>query len=222
MRSDTKIPPIWTIINNRQYIGWLESHYCWWHKRNFITVKCLECWREVHIESKWFWNYWCKCNQLKSIKEKHWFAHKWQNNRFYNIFCWIKSRCKWTAWLQWRHLYFWKWIKCEWKTFESFRDDMYESYLEHVAMFWEKNTSIDRIDGNWNYCKANCRWATCKEQSENTSRALIVIIDWKEYRTKDISEMTWIAANTARQRLRNYLDWTITQEQLFKKNKMLT
>mgnify|MGYP001605568036 FL=1 len=60
-------------------------------------------------------------------------------------------------------------IKCLWNKFEDFRDDMYESYLEHVKEFG-KNTSIDRIDVNGHYCKENCRWATAKEQSINVRR----------------------------------------------------
>jgi len=51
--------------------------------------------------------------------------------------------------------------------FEEFRDDMYKSYLEHVEKYWEKETSIDRIDNNWNYCKENCKRSTPKEQSNN-------------------------------------------------------
>ena len=221
MRSDNKIPEIWTIINDRKYIWWLESHYSWWHKRNYITVKCMKCWLESHIEAKWFWNYGCKCHRLEEKKwTKHWFCHfHWKDDRFYTIFCWIKSRCRWTAWGQRKHLYFWKWIKCLWKNFEEFRDDMYESYLDHVKKFWEKNTTIDRIDWNWDYCKENCRWATCKEQSNNTKSTLKAEINWKLYMTSDIALLTWVAVDTARHRLSNYLKWKISIDQLFAKRK---
>lgn len=56
-----------------------------------------------------------------------------------------------------------------WKDFEKFRDDMYESYLAHVKEHGEKNTSLDRVDVNGNYCKENCRWATWRQQANNTS-----------------------------------------------------
>lgn len=55
----------------------------------------------------------------------------------------------------------------EWlNSFESFYNDMYSSYLDHVEKYGEKNTSLDRIDPNGNYCKENCRWATWKEQND--------------------------------------------------------
>ncbi len=58
-------------------------------------------------------------------------------------------------------------IKVLWNSFEDFRDDMYESYIAHVAKHGEKNTSIDRINNDGNYSKENCRWATYLVQSNN-------------------------------------------------------
>ena len=96
---------------------------------------------------------------------------------------------------------------------------MYDSYIEHINKFWEDNTSIDRINWDWNYCKENCRRATCKEQSNNTKNTLRINIDWKVYMTEDISLLTWVTMNTARHRLSNYIKWKININQLLAKKK---
>ena len=44
---------------------------------------------------------------------------------------------------------------------------MYDSYIKHVKEYWEKDTTIDRINWNLWYYKENCRWATVKEQAMN-------------------------------------------------------
>ena len=50
-----------------------------------------------------------------------------------------------------------------------FINDMYPSYCEHVKLYGEANTTIDRIDYNKNYSKKNCRWATYEVQNNNMS-----------------------------------------------------
>ena len=54
-----------------------------------------------------------------------------------------------------------------WNSFEDFYKDMGISYKDHVDKYGENDTTLDRIDVNWNYCKENCRWATRMEQMHN-------------------------------------------------------
>ena len=93
-------------------------------------------------------------------------------------------------------------IKCLWNSFENFRDDMYKSYLAHVKEFGEKNTSIDRINNNGNYCKENCRWATRVEQANNTRRNKIIILRGRAQTLSQWSKEKNISISTLWRRLK--------------------
>lgn len=84
--------------------------------------------------------------------------------KFYYVFYALKVRCENKKRVQYKD---WggRGIKCEWKTFEDFKADMYESYLHHKVN--NNYTSLDRIDNDGNYSKENCKWSTRKEQQNN-------------------------------------------------------
>lgn len=81
---------------------------------------------------------------------------------------------------------------------------MWELYKQHCEEYWEKQTTIDRIDNNWNYCKENCRWATLKEQANNRKYKTRIEYKWKEYSLHEIAELTWKIYSTVKSK---YYSW---------------
>jgi hypothetical protein len=83
-------------------------------------------------------------------------------DRTYGIWQAMRDRCSNSNRKDW-HCYGGKGIMvcASWQRYENFLADMGCA---------PTGLTLDRIDSNGNYCKDNCRWATRKEQSRNTSR----------------------------------------------------
>lgn len=61
--------------------------------------------------------------------------------------------------------YGWRWIQVTRKNKMEFKKDMLESYIEHRNKYPWRQTQIDRINNDWNYCKENCHRVTAKENN---------------------------------------------------------
>jgi hypothetical protein len=110
--------------------------------------------------------YW---NSMKGRNKKHGMV----GTRFYKAYENIKTRCNSKKHKNYRN-YGGRGILCLWDDFESFKRDMYESYLVHVKNNGEHDTTIDRIDNNGNYFKENCKWSTRSEQQLNRRDTVMV------------------------------------------------
>ena len=114
----------------------------------------------------------CGCyNKKKAVNINK--KHGMYNTRFYNIYLGMKNRC-YNKNYNWYHRYGGRGIKvCDrWlgeDGFIHFKEDMYESYLEHCKLYGEEETTLERINVDGDYEANNCKWATNKEQSNNLS-----------------------------------------------------
>jgi len=136
------------------------------------------------------------------------YKHGLSQTRFYRIYRSMFNRCE-NENSSYYHVYGGKGIKIckKWNDFREFKEDMYESYLEHVERYGEKNTSIDRINRNRDYKPSNCRWADPVTQSNNSSNCRYLKFMGKEMSMTQWSRETGISYNTLRNRI-NKLGWS--------------
>ena len=200
--------------HNRFEIKWnrfwrLVALWIWKHNvtpkwKRIIIEKCVcDCWNEKRISRSNLLNWlstscWCRwwehTKWKPSINRSHWMTA----TRIYKIYYWIKRRCNNNR----SKNYSLRWIKCSWNNFEDFYKDMWKSYEEHVKKYWESNTTIDRINPDWNYCKENCRRATYKEQNNNRGNNVLTVYKWKRYKSiKLMCDELWLNYNRVMYRL---------------------
>ena len=184
----------------------------WWYskptksrRRGYRMVECLcECWNNINISfsaiNAWRCNS-CWCYQRESVTT-HWDT----KNRLYRIYWGMLSRCNNVNVLNYK-LYWWRWIRCLRQTYSSFKSDMFESYIKHLKIHGPMDTSLDRIDNNWNYCQENCRWSTHKQQANNRSNSIKLEHQWQSHTIQSWSKIVNINESTIRNRL--YRWWSI-------------
>lgn len=132
----------------------------------------------------------CKKGQMTSeSKIRHGYAagqRKHKTHPLYEIWGGIKARCNNPN--KWAYKYYGgRGISYDpkWEKFEGFLEDM--------GPQWRDGLTIDRINNNGNYCKENCRWATMKEQSQNTSRNVFREYKGKKYTLSQLAAMSLVS-----------------------------
>lgn len=130
----------------------------------------------------------CLLREKVSARAKILFkTHGMSQDRFYHIWCGMNQRCtdKNSASYP-RYGGRGITIQRDWMDFMNFKNDMYDSYVLHCKEFGEKQTSINRVNNDGNYELSNCRWATRKEQGNNTSSNKII-----SYRGVTLTLVQW-------------------------------
>lgn len=93
---------------------------------------------------------------------------------------------------------------------------MYYSFIEHCNVYWVDNTTLDRKDNNWNYCKENCRWVTINEQLHNRKYDEKIFLIWEDrYSRQQLSMLLWISRTAVNSRYKKYLEWKIDENAFF-------
>ena len=183
-----------------------------WREIIMQEVIC-KCWNKFftqrqHLKSWASKNCWC--NKKERFAEvwrkhkKHWMEWTIPYRKYFSL----KARCENINNDSYKS-YWWRWIKCEWKTFEEFWIDMKDVYNEHLEKYWIKNTTIDRIDVNWNYCKENCRWATLEVQANNKRNNRYIEYKWEILTISQAARKYWLDQWLLKDRITKQL-WTVS------------
>lgn len=130
------------------------------------------------------------------------YSHHMSDSRIYRIYAGMKGRCYGPSNTHYEY-YGGRGIKmCD-----EWLDDFMNFYEWAMANGYEDHLTIDRIDVNGNYCPENCRWATRKEQLNNTRQNRFLKFNGETHTVKEWADITGINVSTLRRRLKN--GWSV-------------
>lgn len=130
-------------------------------------------------------------------------THGKRNTRLYKIWLDMKARCSNPNEINYPN-YGGRGISVD----SVWRDNFEEFYKWAMLNGYSDNLSIDRIDGSKDYSPQNCRWATRKEQANNTRRNFNIFFNGETHTLSEWSEIVGIRAGTIRERLKRF-EWSV-------------
>ena len=133
----------------------------------------------------------CGCNKVKSN-----FRHGMSHSRLYKIWDDIISRTSRKSHKSYINYGGRGIFMCQ-----EWRSDFINFMNWAMSNGYSDNLTIDRIDGGKGYSPDNCRWATMKEQENNTRRNVIIQYNGESHTLSQWAEITGINSKTLQNRL---------------------
>jgi hypothetical protein len=180
-----KLHHIQTILRNNKKVG---SRYYW-------LCKC-ECGNTTIVHTTNLKNGSVKsCGCLKHLSRN--FTHKLSRSRLYTIYYNMKARCYNPNEPSYKN-----YGKRGIKICSHWLEDFSNFYDWAITHGYQENLTIDRIDVNGNYEPSNCRWATYKQQSNNTRRNHFITFENETHTIAEWAKIYNISSSLLGERLK--------------------
>lgn len=166
-----------------------------------------------------FWNCVCDCGSQKEV-----FGGDLKRGKTQSCGCLMKEAASvrsfkhgkarhrlYSTWIQMRH-------RCDSPEYDGYHLyggrgisycndwDNFETFLAEMEPTWAAGLTLDRVDVNGNYNKANCRWATARQQANNRRTNRVIETPDGSMTVADAARHYGINAGTIHARLR--YGWT--------------
>lgn len=181
---------------------------------HLVVIKRAGADKQGHV----MWLCQCDCGNQKVVKGHkllsgenkscgcmhHKYSHGQSDTRLYHIWRTMKARCVDPNSRKY-HAYGGRGITiCE-----EWLNDFPSFYVWAIANGYRDDLTIDRIDNDGNYCPENCRWATPKEQANNTRTNRLLQYNGEKHTVSEWADITGIAKKAIYRRL--YRGWSVAK-----------
>ena len=138
------------------------------------------------------------CNHV-DITGRYITPTKWTNSRIGNIFRGMKSRC-------------YNKNDDDYKHYGAKEIKIYDEWLNNPLNFeawslkngYSDNLTIDRIDGDKDYCPENCRWISLEENSVNKHTTNFITVDGVTHTGREWSQKLGFGLQTINKYVKKY------------------